>query len=713
MKILHLTLLILLLSASAARSNFNWLSVNPYPGASDIRHVAYGNGIWLGHDGTTMYSSTDLSHWSGDPLAGLGGVKVGLHFDGTYFYTLTKSLSNDDLYIIRSRNGRSWSVDQHLPGTSGYQPQQFVRGGGKWIVFTRAFGEDMNVWVNSGGQGWSQGAVEAGDTSGGIEFTDAVYFKGRYIVSTYSGELYSSSDGLSWDKYTTDRSLYRLAMSADKVVAAGNIYGEVIYSTDGQTWNRVTPAIGGFGYFSVVYNPATDEFVFGEINNKDGAQLFSAPASGSFETLVAHGRILRDDADVLSAYRDTYDIATDGSTYLGGGDNGLLFTASVDLAPENQIERSQGFRDPIVGIAMGDDRIVVVTNSRAFVSTDNGLTLVEANKKNFFATNGVFYHAGKFITYGGQSHYSSDGMDWTVTEHGDRFFRLQAVNARGAGFIGVAEIQNADYSRSLVFAESDDGINWQTTLIDKTFSGQVNGILEVEGLIYIATTSFGGLNIYRTGDFSSWEPEIQIANYVSSQARMEYHNGAFLVNGENEVVSSQDGETWVKNNDVWASASWYRGAWYSFDSFGKPIASTDGATWSVLAEEPYDRLRYYGGVQVTAKGWLAYGEFSLVRNPGIPALSGTPAARWNQVTVVSLNWSWDPTLHWFKQTESSDWIYQPALGWLRVEGDYNPNLYLFSLLESQWLIIHADEPGYIYNPLDQIWHPFDGVTQPW
>src|SRR5690606_5417473 len=226
----------------------------------------------------------------------------------------------------------------------------------------------------------------------------------------------------------------------------------------------------------------------------------------------------------------------------------------------------------IQGMAVGEDRIVVVTDSRALVSTDNGHSLVEANKKNFFGTNGVFYNAGKFITYGGQSYYSSNGMDWTVTENGPRFFRLRTVNAQGSGFIGVAEIQNADFSRSMVFAESGDGINWETTLIDKSLSGEINGVIEVDGMVYIATTSFNGLTLYRTMDFTNWESDIQIANFTSSQARMEYHNGVFLINGDSEVVSSQDGVIWEKNNDVWASASWYRGAWYSFDSYGKPIA---------------------------------------------------------------------------------------------------------------------------------------------
>lgn len=150
------------------------------------------------------------------------------------------------------------------------------------------------------------------------------------LSTTIKGALWSSTDGQTWTEIATpdpitaalpDNDLYSIAWIKNRFVAVGK-YGMILYSADGATWTG-GPATEIAGSLYGVASDGTNIVVVGTVS-VGVTPTTSGPVTAIYmshddgATWAGHEKL---GAETL------YTVAWNGTTYVTGGQNGLLYTS--------------------------------------------------------------------------------------------------------------------------------------------------------------------------------------------------------------------------------------------------------------------------------------------------------------------------------------------------------------------------------------------------
>lgn len=502
--------------------------------------VAYGGGIWIvGGSSSVLISYDDGDSWEtlSDNVLPATIQDVAYSDVEACFYALVTSAAA----VYRSVDGRTWTACAALGGTQANR----LRIIGNKVIVERTTVNSFFLSENSGAS-WS---VRTTGVSGTATYPASIVYSpiaGLYVACGASGAISTSPDLVTWTARSSGVSgtFYSATYYEGKFVC-GLSTGELITSTDGITWvSTGSPLVTltriyGFGSKIVTVNGVGSISIGSSIDTRTvlthSSQMKAVgynPTSGKCVFACNAGTILeldssgifRADADqtTSSAYKSAILFA--GDIYFGGPMITRLDAlhnhelCSVDPSSASDISSSPDY----LLTATFSGKILTSTNGTDWITRYSGSTALYATAY----LNLVYLVGGA----SGAIKRSLDGISWTdvsvSTTHTIKAF------AYGNGtYLAVG-------TGSSVWT-SPDGITW--TERPTGFSITELTTVAFGNSTFVAAGSSG--QIITSPDGITW------TNRSSGTSDwlygLSYLDGYFIVGGTGFVVTSPDGITWT------------------------------------------------------------------------------------------------------------------------------------------------------------------------
>ena len=220
---------------------------------SHLYRVDYGNGMWVvvGGNGTIL-TSNDGKSWTKQKINTKQTIYGVAYGNGMWIVVC------DDGSIFKSSNGTSWEkiptvfrkVERRvinrglgmkfsktiIIGTTGFL-RRVAYGNGIWV----AVGNN-DIFTSSNGTSWTKRTTDIKGAYG------AAYGNGIWIAVSSNGQiLRSSNNGVSWTQIINVGTLYGVAYGNGMWVAVGN-RGAIFTSNDGKSWTKRSIPLRGWLY---------------------------------------------------------------------------------------------------------------------------------------------------------------------------------------------------------------------------------------------------------------------------------------------------------------------------------------------------------------------------------------------------------------------------------------------------------------------------------
>ena len=475
-----------------------WTWRNPRPQANDLRHVATGQGrIVAGGEGGSLVTSTNGIDWVNIALGDQFRVES-VVFGNGLFVALASGEQDPDLLFV-STNGVDWQP--RSPPLLDAYTLDFVNG--EFFLIGYAGLGPTRLARSTDAQTWSPHLIptfQAGNIIGmahgnglyvlasPVEILvspDAVHWQrhyaslfpnrltfgnGVFAISTYGGEVWTSTDGRVW--YARQTSLFPSASSSATLesIATGQgqfiavgVNGAIVRSANGQTWTTANA--------TTTRNLRDVKFTGSQwiVCGKDGVLLTSPNGvtwtdqragrtrdlygiiytNGQFVAVGYEGTVLTSpDAltwttRVSNTSRDLHAITYAAGLYVAGGRNGTVITSPNTI---NWTVRATPTTNYIERIAWGTGRFVAAATHGTILSSTNGFTWQQHPHPAPADTEfeGVAYGGGRFVMVGvntdSRAHsvmlWSSNGVDWADSSV-DVGKGLRGVDYDGGQFLAV------------------------------------------------------------------------------------------------------------------------------------------------------------------------------------------------------------------------------------------------------------------------------------
>lgn len=332
----------------------------------------------------------------------------------------------------------------------------------------------------------------------------------------------------------------------DKLTAIADAIRGKTGTTDGLTLDGMAEAVNGLEVGGGGF-PNGTEWSYEKYNEADWlTTIVGSHLSGwlAFNTANTSGRVYRSDDGITWAY-SSLSSGSIGSAFYSDR-LGLWFICAKN------------------GIYYSTDR-VEWTNAVSGTFTAIYHTFVEHNKYIYCFMNSN--------TTGG-SYYSADGVSWTKISD---FTHLTGITKRDGRLLGFKS-QNVYYT--------DDGITWQTSKINNTYTGVL--ACGYDSGRYVARDSNNG--IYYSDDGITWT--LTDASGVATYASVRNFRGVWIVVSWTASTTSVakysiDGINW---NDLSFDNIYYSGSgsqcecngWLWFRTTNGVITSEDGINWNSI-----------------------------------------------------------------------------------------------------------------------------------
>jgi len=488
-----------------SRDGKSWTPA-PSHSAADLLDVAFGDGrfVAVGTDGTVL-SSPDGQTWSAVPTGVTGPVEGVAYGNGRFVLGGQRALvlqwSSSGWSVSRSER----YISKKLVFTNGY----FWASGG-YVMLKSADGLNWEyVFGSNIGRAYEEEPPTATspDSLRLVEFTTELEYlaagDGLYVLPANGGhEVLLSHDSLHWRKVGTEYYLGQphITYGAGRFVMVGND-GQVLASTDGETWNRVHATPVGQPH-DVIF--AEGRFVLIEklYGNKD-ARIYTSTDGINWTAVTGPG---------------------------WGGWN----------------------------IAYGGGRFVVASGGAWVAWSDDGQRWQSAKVPVPYALETVAYGNGRFVAGGSGSSLavSADGVTWkqvTNAPTGD-IIRIRYLNDQ---FVLLAAEGEKLFDRVSRYYTSRDGENW--TLIEPGMdrvSIDAYGNGRYVGRCIVDKEAGTGLNIWGicwSTDLRNWHVAAPNIGYYSIQVHRV--NGEFIAAGSyaDHYYRSADGLNWTAITPIWAT----------------------------------------------------------------------------------------------------------------------------------------------------------------
>lgn len=308
-----LFLVIFLIAAASAYSQWTFVSTLPSPQNINSISVVDQNVIWVACDNATLYKTTNgglnwISRGTGLPSGNLYGISA---LDTTNCWVGTV---NGSIYRT-SNGGMNWTLQFSLAGSFTNGIKMFNANYGVYQGDPTGNGQPYQFrYTTNGGTNWllSPGAPLATNEFGVInawDWTDTSHFwigSANTVASATSAKVYKTSIGFGGGSWTgaslpgtggTAGLYYQaIAFTDNNNGMAGSNGGDIKKTTDGGvTWSTVTPPSGVTLFAAINFNGLKDGSNTIRVSLNDGTinycfKTTNLGASWTAETLPAAGQ---------------------------------------------------------------------------------------------------------------------------------------------------------------------------------------------------------------------------------------------------------------------------------------------------------------------------------------------------------------------------------------------------------------------------------------
>ena len=415
----------------------------------------------------TIITSTDALEWTVLHPAGSNVLRK-ISWNGAVYVVI--SLTGE---IYTSTDAQQWT--QRTSGVSSLYDIAWT--GTEFIALSGA-----SIIKSSDGITWSAPQAVGAGTLLGISVSPA-----RIVVSEFTGNLYDSMDGISWNTQTRpfgyDKPLSTLRWVNGQFIGLHD--GLIATSADGLSWNTALDAYGStiptnnkamawsgteFSLLEGGIDPATDNTLYQSRISADGISWASSTNSGmaSMRSMV---------------WADTQYVAVGSSASVATSPDGVTWSFS-------NIPRPGDLKD----IAWNGVLLVAVGSGGIETSAD-GISWI--NRHSGTALNAVNWNGSQFVALGDSGNVltSMDGITWTASTY-DSQYNLKDLCWTGTQYVAVGY----DAAYQGVTATSNDGAAWAAyTLVE----GDLTHVTWT-GSELIAIGSFELPFMYRSTDGVTW-----------------------------------------------------------------------------------------------------------------------------------------------------------------------------------------------------------------
>lgn len=496
---------------------------------SEVRDIAYGNGVYVAITVNGVYRSTDLYAWT--QVITATGKEVKFKFGNFHCFlsdsTYRKSSDGINWTSVAASNlistfDLSSSTNIVAAGVNGYIATS-TDSGSTWTQRTSPIANQSwyklarsnSIYVLIGSSSLATSTDGISWTIRDDKTTDILYsliWNGSLFIATHSTGAISSPDGITWTNRTlpgTSRDaifLYKAATSGTSTVFVGD-YGRIVSTTDGITFTDRNKKS-----MSRITTTGTGNVIW------DGSRFVYAMKDGVFYSSNGIDWISSLTSTVV--YPNSYSIAYNGTRYVACVANTIRHTTNLVSGPWNEISFRSMFKiiwDGNKFIAVG---FATPGQSNNISTSVDGITWTDriGSDKILYdiAYNGSTYVA---VGTGGTILSSNDGISWTQRTS-NTISPLRYVLWSGSEFFISDEFSPL---------KSSDGVSWTTYTSDETTSqtsvhtGQLYLGRGIGKMIY----SYDGI---------SWADSTQTS--LNPEKIIYANNRAYAINIKGSVLTS-------------------------------------------------------------------------------------------------------------------------------------------------------------------------------
>lgn len=522
-----------------------WQWRHPLPTGNALTRAAYINGrFFIGGVRGTVLTSTDGANWSVRTLPAANNV-YSFHFLNDLYVALA-SLGA----IFTSPDGVTWTSRNSgvFVRDTGSGLQDMAHGDGRLV----AVGLGGITSTSTDGVTWTPGT--AGTTE---DLTGVAFAFGRFhAVSSVSGRIFSSANGVTWTSLITPTSgMRRIAFGAGRLVAVG-IASDTLVSTNGTTWTSGPPptseALLGINFINGLFYAVGTGGVI--LTSPDGVTWTARSSSGNRSYLQ--------------------NVAFGNGLYVIPGQSGTsgraLLVSSDGATWRETIASVSGVGTSLRGVTTGAETLVAVGGGGTVLQSTDGAQWSPRSSATTVQLNDVHFGSGRFVAVGvaGTIITSTDGSSWSaqtaptnVTLNGVRFDNGLWVIAAASGRIFT----------------SPNGTTWTqrynggSATFNKVAYG--NGRFVAIGAAGALVTSTDGVN---------WTASAALTSEAIND--ITYAAGLFVAVGTGGFVrTSPNGVTWTDrsfSNDALTSVNYLAGQFLATGPGSTYYVSADASTWT-------------------------------------------------------------------------------------------------------------------------------------
>jgi hypothetical protein len=522
--------------------------------------LAYADGLYVAVSGEGYYiTSEDGLDWSEEVfLTDCNWSEI--TFGNGVFVAVASGYSESAVKV--SEDGINWSNPTTLINKN-WQDVLFVEG--RFL----AISSNGDIMTSTGGYDWTLENDKIGSEFEGLE--DVAFGNGVYVLANVkndAGEIWSSTDGLSWSKQTTHEDVEwgSVAYGAGYFIAVAE-YGysgvNAMISTDGVQWDTLDIAydnINGIAFGQGQFIAVVED----DNNNYDDWFLTSKSSSKAVLTFSgnATNHLNSDDIDdIIFNFTDEafVNISASDVTNAVNASSGI----GIDYIKDPSIVYSgSGFTETMANDGEVSGSILITLTGENFSDEDEDGELEIDDQVTVGNIPDGLGASIEIISNHTQGEDWEDATDESISD-------TWAISAFGNGtFVAID-----DYD----FIYSTDGETWAEGGLEQ--SGWKD-ITYANGL-FVAVGDYG--YVITSSDAINWDFQ-EVDGYWYG---ITYGNGLFVAVGDGETMTSSDGINWTVYEDEsytqWYAVTFGNDVFVAVSTYSEYIMySSDGADWSFI-----------------------------------------------------------------------------------------------------------------------------------
>ncbi len=659
-----------------------------YPIGKSARQVVYGNGKYvLLSESNVLFQSNDAQSWSRIAATGVSSNQLNyiIFEEGNFIvvgnagtiqtsadgitWTSTASGTTNDLYRIYHFNGKffiigktktflgsddglTWSNIILNVGPVGDEINTMAYGNGVYIISSRGGGLN-NIYRSTTGlsNSWTFTSQPMGFNS----INRVQYLKDRFFAFHSGNDMFSSTDGISWTKFSASTMLTQPDGSIIPWGSGHQIFNGIY---DGTNFKFFGSSAYYSGYGS---NYTSSDGVNLTLETKSAyiVPQQSNYINGLYLVVGNEGIVSSTDGVVYKHSGGSFtEVVKTTNKYVAIGAVGSSAAIYNSTDFQNWTDRSPGIYRDMYTVAANGSVLLAGGFYSLLKSTDDGdswTSILDGPKNSYYA---ITYGEGKFVAggydddNGGFIKVSEDNGDsWSIVNTSNIwFYRIRHINNR---FFALGYDQNSYYGSVLY---SEDGITWTDVTPntgaevyyykDVVFDGSKYHVYGVEfdesyyGADFFTvstTTPENGASYGNKAVINNIPPGVTLGG-TYDEGVLLYSNGIFtgsvvdVATGQDYIIYSNDGTSYTaipQETYAGITAGVAEGNNFNF------VARSNGFFATVFPSQLPVTYNYFRGVAVSKTSKLTWSTSSENGSKGFEVMHSVNGSEWKMIGFVA------------------------------------------------------------------------------